>query len=213
MIAPLIMNEMADKEDRVDMLIEFLKDLTTEGGFFEKSSRFDPESDEVLGVSNGDDGIIIDNAYHSSSSENPMYDPNEDKYSSPDKHVQIADDMSSMVNADPDSENVEPHTPPQKSLGTPSKNSVQSSQTPFAIKEADEARATVYSPVRVSRKKDRDTYGSDYVVTAVRRSMRKLGTVTSEDLEKSGLKQVGSVGDVLNETGCYSYTPNDALNS
>ena len=77
----------------------------------------------------------------------------------------------------------------------------------FAIKDVDGAFAITYTPVRMSRKKDRETMGADCVITPVKRSLRGLASMSHTELEAKGLEQVGDLGEMFETTG-YSYTPN-----
>lgn len=81
----------------------------------------------------------------------------------------------------------------------------------FAIKNVDGAFATAYTPIRLARKKDRDTLGVDYVVSPVRRSTRQLTSKTTDELERAGLKQVPTLGQVMETSGNFAFTPNRAL--
>jgi hypothetical protein len=102
-----------------------------------------------------------------------------------------------------DEENV-PNNVEKPITKTPSKS--------FAIKDYDGgAFVTVYSPVRLSKKKERQVVGSDYVITPVKMSVRTLLSYTSEELEKKGYDQVAGVEDLLTETG-FAFQPNKNLN-
>ena len=60
----------------------------------------------------------------------------------------------------------------------------------FAISDADESRAIAFTPVRLARKKDREAVGAEYVVTPVRRSVRRLTAFTTDEMERDGLKPI-----------------------
>jgi hypothetical protein len=80
----------------------------------------------------------------------------------------------------------------------------------YAICSIDGAFATAFTPVRVTKQKDREKLGVQYAVSPVRRSARGLSSKTTQELWKDGFEQVGDVGELLQETG-YAYVANKAL--
>lgn len=69
----------------------------------------------------------------------------------------------------------------------------------------------IYS-IRVARRKDRDTLGTDHVITPLRRSVRHLNAHTHEERLARGLDfEVAGVHEVFDATGCYAFTPNKSL--